>query len=439
MEFDFSRYSKIVANDLSLNGSISSALGGLSQWSSSGDDIYFSNGNIGIGTTSPGAKLDLSGALFLRNETRTFPSGGGGGNATEEVALVFNAGTNNRTLALKTDSDASLYGTTGTGGGRSLKWRLSGSGTTFFSTGVSIGTDNPNRTLTIYDAISPAIQLINSSTGSSTSDGMHLEQYGASTYLTNKEYGNIFFRTQNDTTRMMIQENGFVGIGTTTPLTELNVYGSVNPAVRVTTYTNGAGRHVDLLMETSSADAHIINRENTELYLWTNSTKRVEVGRDGYTTFFNGHGNSSDNRMKHNEQIITNALSTIRQVECKHYIKTTQMYDEDYNFTLDASGNPTNAVDASGNAIEYHFEDGIIAQEILQIPELAFSVHLSGKEDSPHSVNYQALYIRGIVALQELDAEHTQTKLELQEEKTKVATLESQLADVLQRLSNANL
>ena len=162
------------------------------------------NGNVGIGTTSGIPKLDVNGAVFLRNENLTFASGGGGGDTTEDAALVFNQGLSNRTLALKTDTDANLYGTYGGGGGRGTSWRLGGNGTSYFQNYVGIGTDTPNRSLTMYHSSAPALQLINPSTGTAQTDGMVLEQYLLDTYFTNKEQGHIYFRTHGDTVRMVL-------------------------------------------------------------------------------------------------------------------------------------------------------------------------------------------------------------------------------------------
>ena len=50
------------------------------------------SGNVGFGTTSPIPKVDVNGAAILRNQNLTFSSGGGGGDTTEDVALVFNQG-----------------------------------------------------------------------------------------------------------------------------------------------------------------------------------------------------------------------------------------------------------------------------------------------------------------------------------------------------------
>jgi hypothetical protein len=70
--------------------------------------------------------------------------------------------------------------------------------------------------------------------------------------------------------------------------------------------------------------------------------------------------NSSDDRLKHNEVAITNGLTIIDQLNPKFYQKTQTLLDASYNGDL------------SGHAWTY--EAGLIAQELLQIPELSFVV-----------------------------------------------------------------
>jgi len=145
------------------------------------------------------------------------------------------------------------------------------------------------------------------------------------------------------------------------------------------------------------------------------------VNGNSYTT---GTATSSDDRLKHNEESIINALDTIRKLQPKHYFKTKELYDANHSFEIDGSGN---IIDASGNMIHLPKEDGFIAQEVENIPELNFAVHI-GSETTPYALNYNSIFTRSIKAMQELDAE-------LQAEKAKVSVLEIQQADGLTKMA----
>jgi len=118
------------------------------------------------------------------------------------------------------------------------------------------------------------------------------------------------------------------------------------------------------------------------------------------TVTSNGSLLTSDDRVKHNEQPVTNALSTISKLTPKHYFKTkNKLYDSSHNFILDASGNPLDNNHQSLILNKYYtIETGIIAQEIQTIPELDFVVH----ETIPLGVDYNSIHCTHIAATNEL-------------------------------------
>ena len=105
----------------------------------------------------------------------------------------------------------------------------------------------------------------------------------------------------------------------------------------------------------------------------------------------------SDDRLKHNEQVISNALSTIR-------LLSPQTYDKSNTLT-----------DASNTYVDA----GFIAQEVAQIPELAHYVH-TGTDTEIWHLNYTPLFTYAVAGLKELDAI-------VQSQQTKIDSLEARL------------
>jgi len=139
---------------------------------------------------------------------------------------------------------------------------------------------------------------------------------------------------------------------------------------------------------------------------------------------------SSDDRIKYNEVDIdtATALNVITQL-------TPQKYEKIITFSSNTSGNwiPTDADWPSvKDNYEYDEEIGLIAQDVKTIPELAFCVNGdevdSDGNQTPLQLNYNNILVYHIAATKELTTQ-------LNAEKAKTATLETQIADLLTRVT----
>jgi hypothetical protein len=164
------------------------------------------DGNVGIGTNSPNAGLEV------------LKAGGGKIRISETAAryveiIGYAEGTaNGSTMAFQTIQAGTSTSTE--------RMRIDSSGN------VGIGTTAPSRKLTVYDASAPYLALQNSSTGTAAGDGFQIQMAGLHGYVFNYESGDLYLGAGGGT-RITAKSGGNVGIGTTSPAQKLDVNGNI--------------------------------------------------------------------------------------------------------------------------------------------------------------------------------------------------------------------
>ena len=214
---------------------------------------------------------------------------------------------------------------------------------------------------------------------------------------------------------------------------------SNNYAIVGAKYANNSNGNSSGAVYTFSSQVYTGNLLDVSDNVYIQSNIGVHVSSPQYTLHVDGtiagssaFVNTSDNRVKHNEQYVTDALSIISKLTPKHYFKTKNtLYDSSHNFILDISGNPLD--DNKQSLIlnkDYTIETGIIAQEIQTIPEMKFVVH----ETIPLGVDYNSIHCTHIAATKELyDVVQTQQQ-EINNLKQETQTLKQELQNIKQHL-----
>jgi hypothetical protein len=251
---------------------------------------------------------------------------------------------------------------------------------------------------------------------------------------------------------------------------------------------NGHSYFQSINKKTSSVYALLLQPNGGNVGIgYTSSSYKLSINGSLYYT--SGGLNGSDDRIKYNEQNVSNALALISQLKPQKYEKIMEFPNNTGTWI------PTDEEWENVKAdYKYGDEFGFIAQDVREIPELSFLVNgeetrmdtetvsqeeysnLATEEqitftqsytyesntitqeeysdlapvdremytpqytkqtetETPLALNYQGLFVVAIGAIQELAVKNDALEAQLQAEKTKTATLETQVAALLTRVT----
>ncbi|MGB4844668.1 MAG: hypothetical protein WBP16_09395 [Ferruginibacter sp.] len=255
MVFDINTFSFWIFRGALNNGWVEMVHSQQNYWTQTGTDIYNNNlGNVGIGTNTPGSKLTINGAdpvIGLLNN----------GLATGFIQA------NGFDMKIGTHPDNPVGGIVFQPKGIDRVW-VDENGQ------VGIGTGTPSSLLTV-NGTNPLFQMrhSNSNKGFLQALGNDLKLGTNST----NTLGNLVFQTKQ-LDRMMIDENGQVGIGTIAPVSALTINGT-NPYIEMqhgninTGFLQASG--INLKLGTNSTNT------NGNLVLQTKLVDRMTIDNNG--------------------------------------------------------------------------------------------------------------------------------------------------------------
>jgi hypothetical protein len=349
--------------------------GDIKFYPSGGQDVTFaSSGNVGIGTDSPAAKLEVDTNL-----------------AGEYGTYIHNQSSTGKGLLVKTNSDTSSDPVLWVGRNNQNPSLFVGGGAN--GGNVGIGTDSPGNQLHVYNTGNGEVKIERASGAQ-----ILLQAQAAAGVVGTNSNHDLDLKT-NGSTRVKIENSGNVGIGTTSPANKLTVEGDIgfvgylgqgsiygntgnssyarvqlyDPATGYTTFNNISYGYY--FQTGGGTKMTILNNGNVGIGTTSPGVSLDVVGAIRATGDVTAYY-SSDERLKDNKKVIENAVNKINKING---------YEFDW---VPKEGVHTN----EGHDI------GIMAQEVEKIlPEIVIT-----RDNGYKAVKYEKLVPLLIEAIKEL-------------------------------------